>query len=318
MASPPASSGTTYFIHADWLGTERARTTASGASYETCTSLPFGDALSCAGSTDPSPMHFTGKERDSESGLDNFGARYDASSMGRFMTPDPIHVMKQRLVDPQQWNLYGYVRNNPLNLTDPMGLYIVSCTAGSEKDKKHCNKAADNFEKQRQKDLNSKTQKVRDAAKAWGDRGQDNHISVTFKPQAQVDADAHNTDTANYKVDAIVKPGTTSDHQGTIQAEFSESLGGSSLAQTIAHEGSHIEDDMQFLNSFNPATGKYNQYLNFTHFDTEFQAFEVGSMVTGYSMFKTGPKGYQQLENYISTAYRNADSLVFPSSEFPQ
>jgi RHS repeat-associated protein len=33
---------------------------------------------------------FTGKERDSESGLDNFGARYDSSSMGRFMTPDPL------------------------------------------------------------------------------------------------------------------------------------------------------------------------------------------------------------------------------------
>src|SRR5262249_15221182 len=35
---------------------------------------------------------FTGKERDTESGLDNFGARYDSSSMGRFMSPDPIFV----------------------------------------------------------------------------------------------------------------------------------------------------------------------------------------------------------------------------------
>ncbi len=37
------------------------------------------------------PQHkFTGKERDSESGLDNFGARYNSSTMGRFMTPDPL------------------------------------------------------------------------------------------------------------------------------------------------------------------------------------------------------------------------------------
>jgi hypothetical protein len=37
------TNGTTYFIHSDWLDTERARTTATGAPYETCTSLPFGD-----------------------------------------------------------------------------------------------------------------------------------------------------------------------------------------------------------------------------------------------------------------------------------
>jgi RHS repeat-associated protein len=69
----------------------------------------------------------TGKERDSESGLDNFGARYDASSMGRFMTPDPLYLEFHRLVDPQQLNLYSYVRNNPLSLTDPTGLDIT-CT----------------------------------------------------------------------------------------------------------------------------------------------------------------------------------------------
>jgi RHS repeat-associated protein len=49
----------------------------------------------------------TGKERDSESGLDNFGARYNSSSMGRFMSPDPIVVTKRRLTDPQRLNLYA-------------------------------------------------------------------------------------------------------------------------------------------------------------------------------------------------------------------
>ncbi|HKW57978.1 MAG TPA: RHS repeat-associated core domain-containing protein, partial [Candidatus Acidoferrum sp.] len=43
------------------------------------------------------PFKFTGKERDSESGLDNFGARFDSSSLGRFMTPDPIGGQK---IDP--------------------------------------------------------------------------------------------------------------------------------------------------------------------------------------------------------------------------
>jgi RHS repeat-associated protein len=75
---------------------------------------------------------FTGKERDSESGLDNFGARYDSSQYGRFMTPDPIFMTKHRLVDPQQWNLYAYVRNNPLNLTDPTGKDLWERGCGKE------------------------------------------------------------------------------------------------------------------------------------------------------------------------------------------
>ena len=78
----------------------------------------------------------TGKERDSESGLDNFGARYDSSQYGRFMTADPFTVTPGRVVDPQQLNLYAYVRNNPLKHIDPTGMIIddAACNA----DKKHC------------------------------------------------------------------------------------------------------------------------------------------------------------------------------------
>jgi RHS repeat-associated protein len=119
------ASGTTYFIHSDWLGTERARTTAAGAPYETCTSLPFGDGLSCSGASDPSPLHFTGKERDPESGLDNFHARYDASSLARFVSPDwsaaPMGVPYAKFPDPQSLNLYAYVRNNPVTWLDADG-----------------------------------------------------------------------------------------------------------------------------------------------------------------------------------------------------
>jgi RHS repeat-associated protein len=130
---------TTHFNLSDWLGTERARSTSTGTPFETCTSLPFGDWLTCTGSSDSSPMHFTGKEHDSESGLENFGARYDSSQYGRFMTPDPIFMTKHRVVDPQQWNLYAYVRNNPLNLTDPTGRDLWATGCGKESDKCHKN-----------------------------------------------------------------------------------------------------------------------------------------------------------------------------------
>jgi RHS repeat-associated protein len=68
----------------------------------------------------PQNYKFTGKERDSESGLDNFGARYDSSSMGRWMIPD-LPFADQNPENPQSWNLYGYVRNNPLNSIDTNG-----------------------------------------------------------------------------------------------------------------------------------------------------------------------------------------------------
>ena len=77
---------------------------------------------------------FTGKERDTESGLDYFGARYYASSMGRWMSPDwsakeePVPYSK--LDDPQTLNLYGYVGNNPLSRADADGHQ----EGGAEKD----------------------------------------------------------------------------------------------------------------------------------------------------------------------------------------
>lgn len=67
----------------------------------------------------------SGKERDSESGLDNFGARYMSSQYGRFMTPDPSGVAFSSLSAPQSWNLYSYVQNNPLSFVDPDGRECV-------------------------------------------------------------------------------------------------------------------------------------------------------------------------------------------------
>jgi RHS repeat-associated protein len=135
------TGGTTYFIHGDWLGTERARTTVAGAVYETCTSLPFGDNLQCSAS-DPSPLHFTGKQRDSESNLDNFGARYNSSSIGRFISADPMGNYFADPSNPQGWNMYIYVRNNPLNFTDPTGLDCVYLAGASDNPNPHGNGSA--------------------------------------------------------------------------------------------------------------------------------------------------------------------------------
>ncbi len=81
--------------------------------------LPFGEEWPERSTTDK--RLFTGKERDFETGLDYFGARYYRAEIGRFTTVDPAMAVGENLVDPQRWNRYAYVRNNPLRYTDPDG-----------------------------------------------------------------------------------------------------------------------------------------------------------------------------------------------------
>ncbi|HEX3891939.1 MAG TPA: RHS repeat-associated core domain-containing protein, partial [Terracidiphilus sp.] len=130
------TEGPVYFHLFDWLGTRRQQTDYAGNPVINFTSLPFGDglapiAVSTTDVADSTEHHFTGKERDAESGNDYFGARYYASSMGRFMSPDwsakeePVPYAK--LADPQSLNLYVYVLNNPLNHVDLDG---HTCKAG--------------------------------------------------------------------------------------------------------------------------------------------------------------------------------------------
>ncbi|MGE0104217.1 MAG: RHS repeat-associated core domain-containing protein [Blastocatellales bacterium] len=67
------------------------------------------------------PRHkFGAKERDTETGLDYFGARYFASAQGRFTSPDEPLIDQYR-AHPQSWNLYAYVLSNPLRYIDPTG-----------------------------------------------------------------------------------------------------------------------------------------------------------------------------------------------------
>ena len=109
-----------YYYFGDALGSTRVITTKDGTVCYDADSYPYGGERAYADSCDPN-YEFTGKERDSESGLDNFGKRYNSSQYGRFMSPDPIFYQVSMLADPQQWNEYAYVRNNPLSLVDPTG-----------------------------------------------------------------------------------------------------------------------------------------------------------------------------------------------------
>jgi RHS repeat-associated protein len=128
----PATAPALHFQLTDPLGTRRMQTNADGQPETDIQSLPFGDGLAPstdqyapATADDATPLHFTGKERDAESGNDYFEARYYSSAMGRFLSPDwsakvePVPYSK--LDDPQSLNLYAYVQNNPLIRVDVDG-----------------------------------------------------------------------------------------------------------------------------------------------------------------------------------------------------
>jgi RHS repeat-associated protein len=133
--NPGATGGPLFFNHTDWLGTERVRTNSSGGFVQSFTDTPYGMNLAYSPSADTSPMHFTGKQRDSESNLDYFGARYfgGGNNLGRFMTPDPTGKAAAHVEDPQTWSMYSYVRNNPMSMVDPKGtdaLWVTDQTTG--------------------------------------------------------------------------------------------------------------------------------------------------------------------------------------------
>jgi len=113
--------GTTYFPHADHLGSTRLLTRMDKSVRECDDYYPYGESNSC-GVTTGTTLKFTGDERDVETNLDHTWFRQYSSSLGRWMTPDPGGLGVADLSDPQSWNRYDYVRNSPLNLIDPFGL----------------------------------------------------------------------------------------------------------------------------------------------------------------------------------------------------
>jgi len=110
--TPPS---TVRYFYSDHLGSHDLVTSATGAIQEESDFYPYGGEIVVVDTLSTQPYKFTGKERDSESGLDNFGARYDSSNIGRFMTPDPFNMFALKpkqflswISNPQRWNKYAY------------------------------------------------------------------------------------------------------------------------------------------------------------------------------------------------------------------
>ncbi len=114
------TNGTTDFVLTDYLGSTRLMTGVNQAVLSNMDYMPFGQQIAGGSATTDK---FTGQEYDSESGLYQFPFRYFESSMGRFLTPDPAGLAAADPMNPQSWDRYAYVTNNPLSVTDPLGLF---------------------------------------------------------------------------------------------------------------------------------------------------------------------------------------------------
>jgi len=127
-----------FWLVSDRLGTPRMIVSKSGtlASVKRHDYLPFGEEIGgplvalLGGRTtgqgyvgDSVRQHFTGYEADGETGLNFAQARYQSPMQGRFTSVDPLG-RSASVINPQSFNRYSYLENNPVNLVDPTGMRL--------------------------------------------------------------------------------------------------------------------------------------------------------------------------------------------------
>ncbi len=104
------SSGLDHYRHSEWLGSARLTSSPTRTVLSTAAYAPFGETYAQSGTTD---LSCTGQNQDTVSGDYDFLAR-EYSIQGRWPSPDPAGLAAVNPANPQSWNRYAYVLNNPL------------------------------------------------------------------------------------------------------------------------------------------------------------------------------------------------------------
>ncbi len=117
LAMVDVPTGEIYTFLNDRLGTPIMMTDATNTVVWEATYSPFGEASVNPNSSVVNNFRFPGQYYDKETGFHYNWHRYYDPTTGRYLTPDPIGLAGGI-------NLYGYVQNNPVNLTDPLGLWV--------------------------------------------------------------------------------------------------------------------------------------------------------------------------------------------------
>jgi RHS repeat-associated protein len=119
-------SGSKYYYYtSDQINSTRIITDSTGAVVYSALFDPYGGMQKQWVNTYDPSLKFSGKERESGSELDYFGARYYGHKSYRFLSVDPIINKDEALANPQLWNLYAYCVNNPITYLDPDGMKLI-------------------------------------------------------------------------------------------------------------------------------------------------------------------------------------------------
>ncbi|MFN7651343.1 MAG: RHS repeat domain-containing protein [Acidobacteriota bacterium] len=323
-----ASQAGTRYLSTDHLGSTRLVSSETGAVISRRDLTPFGEVIPAGtggrggefGAPAGTSILFTGKERDVETGLDYFGARYMSAAQGRFTSPDAPFA-DQDPVNPQSWNLYSYGRNNPLLYVDPTGNYVCASSVSTEQ--------CDSFQQsldQAQTAANALKEKygadskqytdAQAAISSYGTRGKDNGVTIAIGDTGKNGAI---TTVAN-SAGAIT--GDNKNGQNITVTFNAATIGNTTLA---AHEGSHVADGSAYVSS------GFNQALNPTNRQTETKAFQVQSNIGigmswqfqtvtfgGHAPYLLNVTGWPQantdnmINAILNQQYRNLDQKAFP------
>jgi RHS repeat-associated protein len=115
----------------DQINTTRVITDQGGSVVYSVVHDPYGGIQQTGTNNTYDPqLKFSGKERDAESGLDYFGARYYDKNQYRFISVDPAVTRRFVQLEPQKWNFYAYCLGNPICFLDPTGRWGSSAHYG--------------------------------------------------------------------------------------------------------------------------------------------------------------------------------------------
>ncbi|MBL8194144.1 MAG: RHS repeat-associated core domain-containing protein, partial [Blastocatellia bacterium] len=265
----------------DHLGSPRILTDGSGVVISRRDFFPFGDQIidsvgnraSVFGysTTDSISQKFTGYFNDDESGLDFAQARYFNSSLGRFMSIDPV-FSSSRVENPMTYNRYSYCLNNPINFSDPTGLYEFADNVDDEQ-KKNFRNALSKLKNESLlfKEGSAHRKRIEKILKAYGEEGKGGPL-ISF---SEISSEGKTTYT--YK-SSFSNDGRFTSIDLSVGVIFNSNINNAKkFFEILLHEGQHNSDLVDFFGSVlgMKYDDAYNSKLNLTEFQIEDRGFEI-------------------------------------------
>ncbi|MEK6303428.1 MAG: RHS repeat-associated core domain-containing protein [Acidobacteriota bacterium] len=308
---PPTGGGGTSYLTSDHLGSTRVVTKSDGTVKARYDYMPFGEELASGigqrttglgySGADSTKQKFTQKERDSESGLDYFLARYYSSAQGRFTSSDPL-LSSGTVYDPQTWNRYSYTLNNPLKYIDPLGLYVWGAALGGNVNDVELRQRAGS-DRNALRDANriigrrndfrnalTSAAAARDALPGGADRDSASQSITAYGAEGAANGvtvtqgNLPTGEAARTTVDSFPFDAVTNSMSASVTVTIDDNTRGNNLTDSVAHEGRHVADAQAFgaaLSADIPWGGAnaIAEPLNQTRYDREVRGYIVTSAI---------------------------------------